>query len=286
MVNKILVPTDFSPLAESALKFAVEISKTTGAGILLAHVLEPPSASYGSLDVSGQIETEQQINEEMIFTKVLVDRVKLNLQKLSQEYSKEGAKVHYKVYFDSPYKGIMDRVTEDDVDLIIMGTKGATGMREILVGSNAEKVVRNAKVPVIAIKSETDIHSPKKLVLASDFSEDLDKAMHFIVDFQKLMKAEIHLLRINTPNDFHNSRSLHKIMNDFAKRHSLSDWHKHIYCDVVEEDGIIYFSEEIDADMIIMPTHGRKGITHLLGGSVSEDVVNHSKRPVMTLKIK
>lgn len=286
MIKHILVPTDFSPLAHSALQFAVRIAEKTGARIQLSHIIESPSATYNSLDVMGQVESDDDFLEEKIFTKLLVDRVKLRLEKLTKEYSSDRVKVSYKVYFDSPYRSIMDRIKHDGVDMIIMGTKGASGIQEMLVGSNAEKVVRHSDVPVITIKSENEPRLPQKMVFASDFSEDMDHVMPFIKDLQNLLEAELQLLRINTPNDFHTSRSLEDLMNKFADKHGLKNWSQHIYCDIVEEDGIIYFSEENDADMIIMPTHGRKGFSRLLAGSISEDVVNHAHRPVLTLKIR
>ncbi len=286
MVNHILVPTDFSPLANAALNYAVDLAEKTGAKIQLSHIIESPSASYNSLGVMGQVESDEQFVEEKIFTKLLIDRVKQRLEKLSLDHSQGNVKVHPKVYFDSPYRSIMDRIKHDGIDLIVMGTKGASGMQEMLVGSNAEKVVRHSPVPVITLKSEISNHLPKRMVFASDFSEEMDKVMPFVKDLQELIGAELFLLRINTPNDFHPSRSLEKLMDDFGKKHSLENWSKHIYCDIVEEDGIIYFAEEQEADMIIMPTHARKGFSRLLAGSVSEDVVNHAKRPVLTLKIK
>ena len=286
MVKHILVPTDFSPLANAALEYAVNLAEKTGAKIQLSHIIESPSASFNSLDVMGQVETDEQFIEEKIFTKLLVDRVKLRLKSLAEEYSKAGVEINFKIYFDSPYRSIMDRIKHDGIDLIIMGTKGASGMQEMLVGSNAEKVVRHSKVPVITIKSEKSNHVPKKMVFASDFSEDMDQVIPFVKGLQDLLGAELFLLRINTPNDFHPSRKLDKLMANFAEKHGFENWSQHIYCDVTEEDGIIYFSEEKEMDMIIMPTHGRKGFSRLLAGSVSEDVVNHAKRPVLTLKIK
>jgi nucleotide-binding universal stress UspA family protein len=71
-------------------------------------------------------------------------------------------------------------------------------------------------------------------------------------------------------------------MQTFAKRIGLKNFTINIYSDLTAEEGIIYFADDIKADMICMATHGRTGFAHVLAGSVAEDVVTHSRRPVLT----
>jgi nucleotide-binding universal stress UspA family protein len=75
-------------------------------------------------------------------------------------------------------------------------------------------------------------------------------------------------------------------METFAKKLKLENYTLNIFNDYSEEEGIIRFSESINADMIAMATHGRKGFAHVLVGSIAEDVVNHAKRPVLTFVTK
>ena len=75
-------------------------------------------------------------------------------------------------------------------------------------------------------------------------------------------------------------------MEKFAKKHNLTNYSLNIYNDVTEEEGIVCFADEIDADLISMVTHRRTGIAHLIAGSIAEDVVNHTKRPVLTFSIQ
>ena len=76
------------------------------------------------------------------------------------------------------------------------------------------------------------------------------------------------------------------LMNEFVEKYDLDICTLNIYNDFIEEDGIIYFAQDIDADMIALATHGRSGLMHLLSGSIAEDVVNHAKRPVWTCRLK
>ncbi len=74
--------------------------------------------------------------------------------------------------------------------------------------------------------------------------------------------------------------------NSFILENNITNYTIDIYNDKVEEDGIIFFAQDIGADLIAMATHGRSGLLHLLSGSIAEDIVNHAKRPVWTFRLK
>jgi hypothetical protein len=90
---------------------------------------------------------------------------------------------------------------------------------------------------------------------------------------------------INTPNNFKSTGVAEKIMTDFIAEFNLSNYSSHIYNDVNVEKGILNFAGSTDADLIAMCTHGRTGLDHFFNGSISEDLVNHTLRPVITFKI-
>jgi nucleotide-binding universal stress UspA family protein len=75
-------------------------------------------------------------------------------------------------------------------------------------------------------------------------------------------------------------------MQEFVNRYQLDNYQFTIYNDDSEEKGIIHFSEEVNADVIAVATHGRTGLSHLLSGSIAEDIVNHANRPVLTINLK
>jgi nucleotide-binding universal stress UspA family protein len=172
------------------------------------------------------------------------------------------------------------------MDLVVMGTQGASGLEEILVGSNTEKVVRRAKCPVITVKSAVDAKNIKNIVFASDFRDDMNKLAEPLKNLQKLFNATLHIVSINTPNNFETDRYYKKAIKAFVEKYNIENYTITVYNDESEEDGIIYFAEDIDADMIAIATHGRLGLSHLLSGSLAEDIVNHSKRPVWTFSTR
>jgi nucleotide-binding universal stress UspA family protein len=98
--------------------------------------------------------------------------------------------------------------------------------------------------------------------------------------------AEIHLVKINTPSMFESTRTSMEKMKSFAEDFEINAASMQVYNSTSEEEGILEFADDVDADMIAMSTHGRTGFLHLLSGSIAEDVVNAAQRPVWTMKSK
>jgi nucleotide-binding universal stress UspA family protein len=117
-------------------------------------------------------------------------------------------------------------------------------------------------------------------------SEDEEVFSRFVKRAQQLYDSTIHLVRINTPGNFQRDAIAKKYMQDFAKKLQLKNYTLNVFNDITEEEGIIYFADSINADLITMATHGRTGFAHVIAGSIAEDVVRHSKRPVMTFVTK
>jgi nucleotide-binding universal stress UspA family protein len=274
-MKKILVPTDFSEHAGYALKVAAQIAKKNGGEIFLLHMLELPHQG------SDAVGSGHDLPEIMLFKNAAINR----LEDLMDDPSLEGLKVSEIIQFELAFDGIMNISKKNDVDLIVMGSHGANGFKEMFIGSNAEKVVRNSDIPVLIIKKEAGNFEVNKFVFASDFSEEIKKPFGKVVEFANKFDAELHLVMINTPSSFKPTHIAQEIMNDFVSNFTINKFSTHIYNDVNVESGVLNFANNINADLIGMSTHGRKGLAHFFNGSISEDLVNHALRPVVTFKI-
>lgn len=274
-MKKILVPTDFSKHAEYALKVAAQIAKRDNSEIVLIHMLELPTTGNDAITSS------HEIPELMLFKNAAI--AKLDNQ-MNAPYL-NGIKVSKVIQFELAFDGIMSNGKSSNADLIVMGSHGAKGFQEMFIGSNTEKVVRNSEVPVLVIKREEENFNAEKFVFASDFSEEIIKPFQNVVNFANKFNSHIHLLNINTPNNFKSTKVAQKTMDEFTAKFKINNFSTHIYNDINVEKGILHFAKEVDADIIGMSTHGRKGLSHFFNGSISEDLVNHAKRPVITFKI-
>lgn len=281
-MKTILVPFDFSDQAENAFEFAQGLAKKTNAHLKLLHVLETPTMT--SLGTMGTVESGHGIDQ--IYVMELVEKRKKQLAAIEAEHKEADFKFSTKLIFGNPYAGISNEVAEFDANLIVMGSKGSSGLEELLIGSNTEKVVRNATCPVITIKDKRDVNDIKTIVFASDFTKESATVVNKLKKLTSALSAQLCLVKINTPSIFENSRDSLRSMQEFIKEHELENAKFEIYNSSSEEEGIIEYAEDINADMIAMATHGRTGFLHLLSGSIAEDVVNHAKRPVWTMKVK
>ncbi|CCG52310.1 Universal stress protein UspA [Flavobacterium indicum GPTSA100-9 = DSM 17447] len=274
-MKTILVPTDFSKHAEHALKVAAQIAKKNNGKVILLHMLE--------LQQSGNdaITTAHDIPELMFFKNAAVSK----LDELVDSPYLDGIEVTSIVQFHMAFHGIIENAEKHNVDLIVMGSHGASGFQEMFIGSNAEKVVRNSTIPVLIIKKDEENFKVDNLVFASDFSDEIKKPFAQVIEFAKSFDSHIKLVNITTPNNFTPSRVAEKKMNDFIADFNFTNYSTHIYNDINVEKGILHFAKDSNSDVIGMCTHGRKGLAHFFNGSISEDLVNHSKRPVVTFKI-
>lgn len=276
-MKKILVPTDFSPQAENALKVAVQMAKRFNSEIFLLHMLELPLVNTNT--VSGS--STNELPEALFFMKLAKKRFK---ELMTQDYLK-GIKIHETVEFHQAFEGIMEMSQKHNCDIIIMGSHGATGLKEIFIGSNAEKVVRNSTIPVMIIKNNHPNFEVNNLVFATDCNLKNKHTLSKVKKFAEKFDATLHLAYINTANNFVIEEEAQKGLKDFIKGEDLKNYTLNIYNDISVEKGILNFAIGINAELIGISTHGRKGLDHFFNGSISEDLVNHAKIPIVTFKI-
>lgn len=282
-MKSIIVPTDFSEQAENAMELALQVARKGDSKITLLHVIDHPSPS--TFNTMGIAQTDYDPMENLYIMK-LMEAAKGKLEDTVHREDLKDVNLNYELVIGKPYTEIEKYITSLSADLVVMGTSGASGFDGLLLGSNAERVIRNAQCPVISCKAKVDLGKIKNIVFASDFvGNKMDKLIGKIKELQEFLGAKLSMVRINTPNSFTSTRHDHKLMKEFADKHQLENYTLDIYNYSTEEEGIMYFADDIDADLIALGTHGRKGIWNLVSGSIAEDVVNHARRPVWTYKL-
>ena len=277
-MKRIIVPIDFSEHSDFALEAAANLARKYDSELLVLHMLELSSAI---LTTAGNA-----IKEEAVFYYKLAEQ---RFEEFLNKDYLEGIKVtpivkHFKVFSE------VNEVAKDhEANLIVMGSHGASGVKEVLVGSNTEKVVRYADIPVLVIKHNPILLDFENGVFASDFSEEaIMPYLKAKLTFKKL-GAKMHLVYVNSPDgNFRSSSEIDKRVSLFLKKAEgdLDNLNEvNVVSDYSIEKGILNFANAIGADLIAVATHGRKGLAHFFEGSISEDLANHSTLPVMTFKI-
>lgn len=281
-MKTILIPIDFSEQSKNALNFAAQIAKKSNLKIQALNIIEGPH-NHTFNTMGDGLANE---SEDYFFLKQLLDKTKENMNALINSDAYAGVNIIGSVEVGNPYRGISKAIADHSADMVIMGSKGVSGIDEVLIGSNTEKVVRHAKCPVITIKSDVKLESIKNIVLATNLHEDQTRLFQELKKLQGVTGAQLHLVKVNTTNNFHSDRQMKDEFAKYLKDHKLENVTTAIYNDSSEEEGILSYSEDVNADMIALGTHGRTGLLHLLSGSIAEDLVNHSQIPVWTLSRK
>lgn len=277
-MKRILVPCDFSEPAVNAFRVSLTMAKKLKAEVHLLFVIELPVLTGENLmAVDGfMLSLRQELEGD----------AKKRFSSLIKRYSDKEQSVVSTVQFGLAIDTIKGAIAGQKYDLVIMGSHGASGMREFFIGSNAERIVRFSSVPVLVVKNY-HVRQIKHIVFP--YTSAVDHSLDFIAKvkaLQNLFDAQIHIVRINTPEYFVPDANSLKSLDNFVKTHKFKNCTIQSYSDLNEVEGILHFSKTISADMIVMATHGRKGIAHLFQGSITENIVNSAPNLIWTYVLK
>jgi nucleotide-binding universal stress UspA family protein len=275
-MKKILVAIDFSKQSEYAAQLAAKIAKKTKSKVYLLHIIEIPKG-----DTDRASKGNFSIPESVMY----IEKVKEKIEKIKTLFFDPSTVVKYSIRFETPHKGIIKYSTKIKADVIMMGSKGASDFKELLIGSNTEKVVRNSKIPVLVVKNEIIDFDIKKIVFASNFKEENKKTFAMLLAVAATLESSIHILKVNTINAFENTNTSKEKIATFLKEFELPEHTINMYNDTSVQKGILNFAKEIDADLIALSTYGRSGLSRLLKASVSKNLTKNAIKPVITFKV-
>ncbi len=276
-MKNILVPTDFSENCNKAAELGTKLAKLYNSEIHFFHLMKTP-VDWVKLDKQKEMQYPETVKQ--------IGIAKAKLRELERMAEPEGLKVRTFLQFDSGQKNILEHSGHFDHDFIITGSSGTKGRVREITGSNVDKIVRKADVPVIVVKDEKVSFPFKDVVFVSDFKEDVSNAFKQVISIAEKCGAHIHLLRINTETDFNSiGQGLDPIKEFVKKFPDLDNYSMNVYNETNVETGINNFLQYKDADLIAMCTSGRTGFLSLFSKSIAEGVTNHSELPVMTIKV-
>lgn len=278
-MKKILVPIDFSTNSKKALHIAAAIAAKSKARLGILHT----NTAVAYAPVLPEFEFAGMYNMKEYYD-MAADEFRRLKQALIAEPMFAKLNIDTRIEEGLLFSSIRRVAEEDGADLIVMGTKGATGALEFFVGSNTEKVIRTAPCPVLAIPENAGDFDLKTVVLASTLSEEQAPAFNFLAGLQKHWHFKVKVLYLNNPGAFHSKKQIDEASAAFAGRAGLQKVSTFININTFNEEAtILQFAQQENADLIVMATHQRQGLSHLLFGSMSENTANHSIIPVLSV---
>lgn len=273
-MKTILVPTDFSKLSKVAVSYAIGLAKKMDAKIILLCVTNA-TASTDSL-------TSMKKLEESMEKTARRDADQL-MGEVSAEVGKVG--ISYRSVSGFPLENVINEFAETNkVDLIVMGTKGATGLKKVLIGSNATAVINNSSVPVIVVPDKARFKSIKTLVYATDVQNFLTE-IKTVGKFANLFGASIQVLHVMPEGSPKMKDENDATMISREKLVRMARYPK-IHLNVVRNNSIPRavdgFVNDQKADLLAMFTHRLDFFEKLTGKSVTRQLAFHSSVPLLT----
>ena len=280
-MKTILVPIDFSDNAQKALMVAATIAARTGSNLEIIHIntavaYAPPLPEYYAVDQIDMTEYDDTALKELLKLKQAVNAVP-GLEKVEIETRVEDGFL---------YATLNSATTERKAWLIVMGTKGAQGAVEFFVGSNTEKVIRTAPCPVLAVPEAAGAFDLNKVVMASTLRPEQTDVFYKLAEWQQYYPFAVQLLYLNNPAGLEEKTHIEQAVREMSDMANLQNVTAFVDGNTFDEtSSILQFAIDQQADLIVMGTHQRQGLSHLLFGSLTEDTANHSRTPVLSIPI-
>ncbi len=263
---KVLLPTDFSENADLAAQFAIDIVKRTNGHLVALHGYDLPYAEHS-------------------MTTSLLEEMKLNADNHMKHFNKNvleisGVAHESEVRMGNPIRLIKDMAKTKEVELVVMGTKGASGIEEFLIGSNAASVIQNIDIPVLVIPPKSVVKPFKKIVLASDLElKKKERPMQRLRDFAKIYGASIEILHMQTDSGIGlgNRNFLEEILHDVPHNYSV------IKSEGDRDKAILDHCEKKGADLVTAITKRYGFFEGLFHQSLTSKLAYHTHIPMLAL---
>jgi nucleotide-binding universal stress UspA family protein len=273
---KVLIPTDFSVQAEYAYLMVKKLEEKINVEIHFIHVLNLPDTV--TIDKQGAIQTCGDMSVEYVVSqKNIADRKLNNLKTLY------GSDIMTHLELGKLTEKIVSYSQENKFDLIVMGTKGAWGLKEKLSGSEAQIVARQSMIPLLSLMCDRSDLVIENILLVHDFTLPKNENLALLHKLIKAFNARVHLLQISKDTTESKRSEIMSNMNEFALLNTITNLEKHVLNDSDVENGVIHFTQRQEVDMICMGTHGKAGLFH---HSATEKLINHLFKPIISYHIE
>jgi len=272
-MKKILVPIDFSSCSKNALSNAVQIAERMRMEIVLYHSVIVPVALTDGIP-AGNLDYDFHALEKS---------ARERIERLTEELPSLLKIPHQSVIqYGALHESINDLCDEDDIALIVMGTHGASGFAKALIGSNAYRVIKHAKIPVIALPVDANISRMKNIALAGDYhSVPEHNAIQLVADIVKAFLGELHIIHISKEDILVNQEiNMARSMAKYLK-HIPHSFHFKKFDDV--EEGLLAFAKEEKIEMIAMISKHHSFLERLRHGSHTKRMILDIPMPMMVI---
>lgn len=282
---KLLIPVDFTHESEVTYSFAAQLAQKHPVAVQLLHIYQMPvfpTTPFTGIDFYAPLLVEQE--------KVMNER----LTHLGQSQHFAQCTVETTLVSDAIHglgTEILDQASRIQPDLIVCCTKHRTDTEQFLVGSELLRIIRQSTFPVLCL-SEGHLPEMQSIVFSTDCSIESLPALIRLIELAAVLETDIHVVTVSSPSFFISTRDyfqrLTRFKEELGRAHPdhhqlIPNWILYNSQDLVS--GIQQAAEDMEVDCLALATHGKSGISRLLDGSVTEQVVSEAFMPVLTMRI-
>ena len=272
---KILIPTDFSVQAEYAYLMVKRLQEKTAIDIHFLHVLNVPDTVTmtpdGTIQTCGEIDLNF-VNQQ----KDIAERKLANLKVLYGDH------IRTHLVLGKTTDAILSFTQANRFDLIVMGTKGASGLKERISGSETQIIARKSKTPLLSLMCDRSDLQIQNILLVHNFSNPAQENLELMKKLIKAFDPKIHMLQITSGKVELEKAKVEADMKRFAELNEVSNFECHLINDRDVENGVVHFNQMINMDIICIGTHGKGGFFHQ---SATEKLINHLFKPIISFHL-
>lgn len=272
---KILIPTDFSVQAEFAYLMVKKLEEKTPVDIHFLHVMNVPDTV--TMDGNGNIQTCGEID-----VKYVVKQKEIAERKLTNLKTLYGNDINSHFVLGKVTDGILNFAEANHFDLIVMGTKGAWGLKEKLSGSETQIIARKSKIPVLSLMCDRSDLSIQNILLVHNFNHPVKEDLQLMQKLIKVFNTKFHLLQITSGNVDAEIATAEANMKIFAELNNITNYECHLINDKDVEKGVVHFNQMNNMDIVCIGTHGKGGLFH---HSATEKLINHLFKPIISFHL-
>ena len=273
---KVLIPTDFSVQADYAYIMVNRLREKMPMEIHFLHVMPVPDTVY--LDMNGAVQTCGEIDSGYVRSQKEIADSKLNVLK-----SQYGDHIRTHLVLGKITDSIIDFSEKNNFDMIVMGTKGAWGLKEKISGSETQIIARRSKIPLLSLMCDRSDLQINNVLLVHNFNEPANEDLSMLHKMILSFDTKVHLLQI-TSGDVSMELSLaEENMKKFAEMNGITNFECHLIHDMDVENGVVHFNQMNEMDLLCIGTHGKGGLFH---HSATEKLINHLFKPIISFHLK
>ena len=273
-MKNILIPVDFSPLSLKALDFALKLAQEASSKVFILNTFVTPYDFASRLDLvlnSYKKDSEKRLKDLMESLKTKKDSVGLELV----SYVEVGEIVSVVEKF----------VKEHSINLVVMGTQGASGIKKTLIGSNTAELLKHCACPVLAIPDKAKFTKINSFIYATDYQENDLLVIRQIIEWRKYFNAKLHTLHIAKTKNFETEVRFAGYKDYLKKKEEFTDIKHHLVINNDPEQGITEFTKNRKNSILVVVPHKKSIWESFFGKSLSVTLSYHTHLPILALRL-